>query len=318
MWMLNWPTAWKPEPIVPKLQVAVWPLGLQGLPALKLSPEASVIVKIVFVDESGPALSTVALTTMSLPGACEPTGPLRLSLRSADGAGGATAVNDCGSVELCPSGLITTTSSVPAGIEGVTALSTEPPTTFTVGEATPPNVTDAPGWKLLPMTVTVVPPAVGPVDGESREVVGAATAGVEAGVVGVVAPPEPLVGGVESGGGGGVVPLDVSVEPPAGGVESGGGVVVLPPVASVEPPAGGVGSAGADTSYSCIVVVARALLGASSVGAESGVAAAAGTAAGAGSAPCTNVGVAPIVSVTTGGPAGACSCFAGRTDCGAN
>ena len=92
MWMLNWPTAWKPEPIVPKLQVAVWPLGLQGLPALKLSPEASVIVKIVFVDESGPALSTVALTTMSLPGVCEPTGPLRLSLRSAAGGGGGGGV----------------------------------------------------------------------------------------------------------------------------------------------------------------------------------------------------------------------------------
>jgi hypothetical protein len=237
-------------------------------------------------------------------------------------------VNDCGSVELCPSGLVTTTSNTPAGIDGVTAVSTEAPTTFTVGEATPPNVTDAPDWKLLPMTVTVVPPAVGPVDGERREIVGAATAGVEAGVVGVVAPPEPPVGGVESGGGG-VVPPDVSVEPPAGGVESGGGVVVLPPVVPVEPPAGGVGSAGADTSYSCIVAVARALLDASGVGAESGVAAGAaagagsglaaatGTAGGAGSAPCTNVGVAPIVSVTTGGSEARC-CFAGRTDCGAN
>jgi hypothetical protein len=251
---------------------------------------------------------------MSLPGACEPTGPLKLSLKSADGGGGATAVNDCGSVELCPSGLVTTTSSAPAGIDGVTAVSTEPPTTFTVGEATPPNVTDAPGWKLLPMTVTVVPPAVGPVDGESREVVGADTAGVAA-------------GGGESGAGGGVVPPVVPVEPPGGGVESGGGVVV-PPVVAAEPPAGGVGSAGADTSYNCIVVVPRALLDASGADAESGVAgaaagagsglaAAAGTAVDAGSAPCTNVGVTPIVSVTTGGPEAWC-CFAGRTDCGAN
>jgi hypothetical protein len=167
-------------------------------------------------------------------------------------------VKACGSVELCPSGFVTTTSSAPAGIDGVTAVSTELPTTFTVGEATPPNVTDAPAWKLLPMIVTVVPPATGPVVGESCDAVGAVTAGavgaVTAGACTCGAlPVESLGGGVESAGGGVVSfePMDVepfglltgAVELVAGGVESCGGVPSFEAVVAGSPVAGGVESA---------------------------------------------------------------------------
>jgi hypothetical protein len=200
-------------------------------------------------------------------------------------------------------------------------VSTELPITFTVGEATPPNVTDAPAWKLLPMIVTVVPPATGPVVGESCDAVGAVAAG--ACTCGAL-PVESLGGGVESAGGGVVSfePVDVeltgAVELVAGAVESCVGVPSFEAVVagSLEPVAGGVESDGggsfcvadgsggvAEYSSNCserspaAVVEAPAVAG----GAGSGVAArVSGVAGGAGDAPTAIVGVPPIVSLMTG------------------
>jgi hypothetical protein len=41
--------------------------------------------------------------------------------------------------------------------------------------AEPPNETAAPAWNPLPLTVTDVPPALGPLFGVTEETVGAAT-----------------------------------------------------------------------------------------------------------------------------------------------
>src|SRR5436853_4858473 len=48
--------------------------------------------------------------------------------------------------------------------------------TFTLIAEVESNNTDAPFWKLLPLIITVVPPAAGPIVGKRLEIVGARTA----------------------------------------------------------------------------------------------------------------------------------------------
>ena len=61
--------------------------------------------------------------------------------------------------------LVTTTFTAPVAWAPVTAVMVVELTTTTLVAATPPTVTVAPLWKLLPVMVTAVPPAVVPLLG---------------------------------------------------------------------------------------------------------------------------------------------------------
>src|SRR5260370_32417323 len=76
-----------------------------------------------------------------------------------------TNVNAFGSVNDCPSGLVTPTPTEPAGWDGVTAVRKSPPPNETDCAARPPNSTLAPDMKFAPAILTEVPPDTGPTDG---------------------------------------------------------------------------------------------------------------------------------------------------------
>ena len=68
---------------------------------------------------------------------------------------------------------VTVTSRAPAAPAGVTAVSDVAPATTTLVAGLPPIVTVAPAAKLVPVSVTAVPPAVGPDAGDTAVSVGA-------------------------------------------------------------------------------------------------------------------------------------------------
>jgi hypothetical protein len=70
---------------------------------------------------------------------------------------------------------VTVTVTAPALPAGVVAEICVPLTTTTLVAALPPNVTVAPAAKFVPMIVTGVPPAVGPVLGDTLVTVGTGT-----------------------------------------------------------------------------------------------------------------------------------------------
>src|SRR5437879_3229443 len=78
---------------------------------------------------------------------------------------GATYVYAPESEPCCPVGSVRTTSTTPAACWGVVAVIDVAPTTDTSVPGTPPMVTDAPAAKLVPASVTFVPPSVVPVAG---------------------------------------------------------------------------------------------------------------------------------------------------------
>ena len=65
-----------------------------------------------------------------------------------------------------PPVVATTTSAVPAAWAGVVAVIEVALTTAKPVAATPPTVTDVAPVKFVPVMVTAVPPAVGPLAGE--------------------------------------------------------------------------------------------------------------------------------------------------------
>jgi hypothetical protein len=71
--------------------------------------------------------------------------------------------------------LVTVTVSAPAAPAGVVAVIVVLFTTVTLVAAAEPNVTVAPEAKFVPVIVTAVPPAVGPLLGLTLVTVGAAT-----------------------------------------------------------------------------------------------------------------------------------------------
>ena len=73
-----------------------------------------------------------------------------------------------------PSGLVTCTSRPPAVPAGVRAVSCVALTNATFVATVPPTRTVAPEVKLVPVSVIVVPPAVGPDDGVTDVMVGPA------------------------------------------------------------------------------------------------------------------------------------------------
>ncbi len=77
-------------------------------------------------------------------------------------------------VPLCPF-TVTVTVTAPAACAGVVAVIVVLFTTTTLVAAVPPNVTVAPEAKFVPVIVTAVPPAAGPLFGEAPLTVGTTT-----------------------------------------------------------------------------------------------------------------------------------------------
>jgi hypothetical protein len=71
--------------------------------------------------------------------------------------------------------LVTVTVTAPALPAGVAAVIWVPLTTTTLVAAVAPNLTVAPAAKFVPVIVTAVPPAAGPVFGDTALTVGATT-----------------------------------------------------------------------------------------------------------------------------------------------
>ena len=74
-----------------------------------------------------------------------------------------------------PPGVVTEIVTVPAARDLVTALMVVALVTVKLAAAVPPNVTAVAPVRLVPVMVTVVPPAVGPVVGTKLVIVGGAT-----------------------------------------------------------------------------------------------------------------------------------------------
>ncbi|MEN9668681.1 MAG: hypothetical protein RLZZ386_588, partial [Planctomycetota bacterium] len=87
--------------------------------------------------------------------------------------GGAKYVNAFVAVAV-PFGVVTATLVAPTVPAGVTAVTLVDETTTTLAAATPPTITLVAPVKLVPVIVIAVPPAVEPVAGETKEIVGGA------------------------------------------------------------------------------------------------------------------------------------------------
>ena len=72
-----------------------------------------------------------------------------------------------------PPGVVTDTFTAPAAFAGVVAVIDVALTTVKLVAATPPNVTAVAPVKLVPVIVTLVPPATGPEPGLTPVTVGA-------------------------------------------------------------------------------------------------------------------------------------------------
>ena len=77
-------------------------------------------------------------------------------------------------VALVPLGVVTVTSTAPAACAGEVAVIEVALTTAKLAAAVPPNDTAVAPVKLLPVMVTLVPPAIGPAFGLTALTVGAA------------------------------------------------------------------------------------------------------------------------------------------------
>ena len=85
-------------------------------------------------------------------------------------------MNPLAKLPLCVSGFVTTTVTAPAALPaGVVAVIVVLLTTTTLVAAVLPNVTVAPAAKFVPVIVTLVPPTVEPVFGDTFVTVGVAT-----------------------------------------------------------------------------------------------------------------------------------------------
>jgi hypothetical protein len=81
-------------------------------------------------------------------------------------------VNPLLRLPLCPPELVTVTVTAPAVPAGVVAVIVVLLTTTTLAAAVLPNVTVAPEAKFVPVMVTAVPPATGPLLGLTLLTVG--------------------------------------------------------------------------------------------------------------------------------------------------
>ena len=75
---------------------------------------------------------------------------------------------------LVPPGVVTTTLATPAVPAGVVQVADVAEATLTLVQAAPPTVMAVAPIKSVPVSVTVVPPSVLPLEGEMAETVGGA------------------------------------------------------------------------------------------------------------------------------------------------
>ena len=88
---------------------------------------------------------------------------------------------------------VTVTSAGPAARAAVVAFRLALETNWTLVAATPPTVTVAPAAKLAPPMVISVPPAAGPVAGDTLNTVGPTVTGGSVGPAGVSEPPHAVI-----------------------------------------------------------------------------------------------------------------------------
>src|SRR5512138_3552990 len=131
---------------VDEITAAAAPPKLTLAPAAKLAPEMVTAVP----PRSGPLDGVAELTA---------------------GGGGATYVNAPASVAERPSGFVTVTLTRPATCAGAVA-EMETAETLPTAAAVPPTVTVAPVWKFAPEMTSAVPPAVGPLAGDTEAMEG--------------------------------------------------------------------------------------------------------------------------------------------------
>ena len=133
-----------------------------------------------------PLAKLVPVSVIVVPPAVEPDAGEMLPMV---GGGSATNVKAEARVLDRPS-IVTVTSAAPAARAPVVAWIVVLLTNFTLVAGTPPIVTVAPSAKLAPLTVTGVPPAVGPDVGDTPRTVGPTPTGGFVGPLGVSAPPQ--------------------------------------------------------------------------------------------------------------------------------
>ena len=117
-----------------------------------------------------PAAKFVPVIVTAVPPAVAPLFGLRLLT-----VGGARYVNALAKLPLSPLLLVTVTVTAPALSAGVVAVICVPLITTTLVAAVFPNFTVAPAAKFVPVMVTAVPPASGPLPGATLLTVGGAT-----------------------------------------------------------------------------------------------------------------------------------------------
>src|SRR5690606_38361241 len=115
---------------------------------------SSVTVKVKLVVPALPSASDTS--PIDSPGASKENAPARVAL---------------------PPGVVTATSTAPAAWAGVTAVIWVALSTVKLAAGVPPNVTAVASVRSVPVSVTLVPPATGPVAGATAVRVGAAAAG---------------------------------------------------------------------------------------------------------------------------------------------
>src|SRR5881396_1213176 len=133
----------------------------------------AVIVAIVSADPPNetvaPAWKPVPLTVSELPPALGP--PLGVTELT---AGGATYVKQAAHMPVCASGFVTTAFTGPAACAVVVPVMLVA-VIVAIVSADPPNETVAPAWKPVPLTVSELPPALGPLLGVTELTAGGAT-----------------------------------------------------------------------------------------------------------------------------------------------
>jgi hypothetical protein len=128
------------------VKVAAIPSNVTAVAPVKLLP----VMVTVVPPSVGPTLGEIAVTT---------------------GAGGTKLNRELPTA--VPPGVVTRTSTAPAACGGVTAVIEVRLVTVKLAAAVPPNVTAITPVKFLPAMMTLVPPAVGPLFGETEATVGA-------------------------------------------------------------------------------------------------------------------------------------------------
>jgi len=135
----------------------------------------------VALDSAEPPTVTLAPATKFVPVIATEVppaaGPEVAAIVVTVGAGSGLYVNALAMMPVCVSGFDTATATSPVDPRaGEVATMLVALDTVTLEDVVPPNVTVAPDTKLVPVTVTEVPPATVPLEGDTLVTVGAVAA----------------------------------------------------------------------------------------------------------------------------------------------